>query len=61
MYLGVHLGVYLGGGICKLFTTGKSHAPAHITFSLQHVLGYQIVLKFLKAPEPPRTAHSRSS
>ena len=32
--LGVYLGVYLGNsppGIYKLFTTGKSHAPAHIS------------------------------
>ena len=40
VYLGIHLGVYLGAyltissnsppKIHKLFTTGKSHAPAHI-------------------------------
>ena len=45
VHLGVYLGVYLGvssnspPGIYKLFTTGKSHAPAHIRYYVQ-ILGY---------------------
>ena len=72
MHLGVHLGVLSSNsppGIRKLFTTGKSHAPAHIRLSAKrndashkrpivficHSLGGIVVKKALTL------AHERSS